>query len=86
MWTGPNTGVLDKENLTLQLLYKMRNTKHCLDAGKKQTNKPQTKKVEITAQTYTINTASLRRSRVLSLPVFSLSIKFLTREFSYLQA
>ena len=42
VWTGPNTGVLDKANLTLQLLYKMRNTKHCLDPGKnKQTNRKQ---------------------------------------------
>ena len=35
--TYTNTGALDKENLTLQLSYKMRNTKHCLYAGK--TNK-----------------------------------------------
>ena len=43
--TLDNTGVLDKENVTLQLLYEMRNTKHQLGCRKnKQTNKPQKKK------------------------------------------
>ena len=40
--TLDNTGVLDKENLTLQLLYEMRNTKHQLGCRKKkQTNRKQ---------------------------------------------
>ena len=54
----------------------------------KQRNKPQTNQVEITAQTYAINTAFCAfhfRCRVFSLPVFSLRVKFLAREFFFLQ-
>ena len=59
----------------------MRNTKHCLDAGK--TNKQTANKKGWDHRTNLCNKHCLLR--VLSLLLFSLRVKFLTRKFFFLQ-